>query len=231
MKAEQMYNEFEIAYESIASGDAAGYQPYEVSILLSQAQDQVIKGLTSTGVEFSDNKALVFGPHIKTAHFTNSTTSGNYPNTFVIAVDESDYWALINERLRQEPGAETIEVKPIDHAFFNANKDNPYKKPSADSYFWRLIEGNASDTLWLIYGPTGITDYYINYLKKPRAIIVPGVALSTIIDGTEVNSTIVTDGLDCSFNEIIHRDIILRAAQLGKAFIGDPQGFQLLTGN
>ncbi|RKZ78437.1 MAG: hypothetical protein DRQ35_05980 [Gammaproteobacteria bacterium] len=226
-----MYNEFEIAYEAIASEDAAGYEPYEISILLSQAQDQIIKGLVGSGIEASDTKSLVLGPKIKTAQVTSSNLSDVYPSTYILIVDESDYWAIVNERLKEAANTATIEVRPIDHSFFEANKDNPFKKPDSTRYYWRFIEGNASDTLWMVYGPAGIHTYYINYLDKPDPIIVPGVALTTIIDGQEVTDTIVAEGLDCEFNNIIHRDIIIRAAQLGKAFIGDPQGFQLLTKN
>ena len=51
MNASQMYNEFEIAYEAIASGDAPGYEPYEVSILLTEAQEAIIKDTITSGVE------------------------------------------------------------------------------------------------------------------------------------------------------------------------------------
>ena len=90
MTADQMYNEFEIVYEAIASGDAPGYEPYEVSILLTQAQDQIIKDLINTGIEFNDSKALVLGPFIETAEITSFSNTSMYPDTFTIEVDESD---------------------------------------------------------------------------------------------------------------------------------------------
>jgi hypothetical protein len=231
MTAGQMYNEFEIAYEAIASGDAPGYEPYEASILLSQAQEEILKELIATGIEYSDSKALVLGPHILTDSITGASSSAVYPDTWEVTVDESEYWGIVNERLKETANGSTVEVKPIDHSFFNANKNNPFKKPDSDFYFWRFVEGSAGSTKWMVYGPTAIHTYYINYLDKPAPIIVPGVSLSTVIDGTEVTSTIVGDGLDCSFNSIIHRDIVNRAAKLGKAFIGDSEGFQLLTKN
>ena len=230
MNAEQMYNEFEIAYEAIASADAPGYEPYEVSILLTQAQDSILKALIATGVEYDDTKALVLGPFIEEDSYTSSGSSATYPDTFTMEVDPTAYWSIINERLKETDSGDTVEVRPIDHAFFAANVNNPYKKPDATKYYWRMIEAGTNGT-WLIYGPTAIHTLYIGYLDKPDPIIVPGVTLSTIIDGTTVDATINSDGLDCAYSSIIHRDIITQAAKLGKAFIGDPQGVQLLSTN
>jgi len=229
MTASQMYNEFEVTYEAIASDNAPGYEPYEVSILLTQAQDSIIRELASVGVEKDDVSALVLGPFIETSTYTTSAASTMYPSTFEITVDEGDFWRIVNERLKESESGSTIDVRPIDHAFFEANKDNPFKKPDSTRYYWRFIQKNGSDANWCIYGPTAIHTYYINYLEKPDPIIVPGVSLSTVIDGTTINATIFNDGLDCKYNSVIHRTIIDRAAQRGKAIVGDPQGVQLLS--
>jgi len=231
MTADQMYNEFEIAYEAIASGDAPGYSPYEVSILLTQAQDNIIKNLVGTGLEYDDSKALVLGPQIETSTYTTFASATMYPSTFTFEVDQTLFWSIVNERLKETNTGSTIEVKPIDHSYFAANVDNPYKKPVNTRYFWRFIEKGAINSNWYVYGPDSIHTYYINYLEKPDPIIVPGVDLDTVIDGTTVDATIVLDGLDCEYNSLIHRDIVNRAAKMGKAFIGDPQGFQLLSTN
>ena len=82
MNASQMYNEFEILYEAIASGDAAGYEPYEISIILSEAQEQVIKDIVKTGLESNDVKSLVVGPFIKPLVVNPSiTASAMYPDS------------------------------------------------------------------------------------------------------------------------------------------------------
>lgn len=229
MTAAQMYNEFEIAYEAIASADAPGYEPYEVSILLSQSQDKVVKTLIGTGIEYDDTKSLVLGPFIETVTYNAFGASAMYPDTITITVDVSPFWSVVNERLKTTTSGATVEVKPIDHSYFEANKNNPYKKPDSTKYYWRFIEKGATNADWYIYNPSAIDTYYINYLEKPDPIIVPGVTLNTIIDGTTVDAAIVADGQDCAFNTIIHRDIVELAAKLGKAYIGDPQGVQLLS--
>jgi len=226
-----MYNEFEIAYEAIAGGDAPGYEPYQVSIILTQAQDKILKALIGNGIESDDTKSLVFGPFTQTESYSGYSMSDMYPDTFVIEVDQTPYWSILNERLKQSAQGATIEVKSIDHATFAANVDNPYKKPDSTRYFWRFIEKGQVNSSWNIYGPTDIHTYYISYLDKPDPIIVPGVALSTVIDGITVDATIVSNGLECKFNSIIHRDIVLMAAKMAKAFIGDAQGLQLLSIN
>jgi hypothetical protein len=226
-----MYNEFEIAYEEIASKDAAGYEPYEVSILLTQAQDLVLKELISSGIENNDTKSLVLGPYIDTVTYEDSDTSEMYPDTKKIAADLSGFWGIVNERLKTSSGSASVEVKPIDHSFFEANRDNPFKQPDSSRYYWRFIEKEGNSSALMVYNPTTIYRYYINYLDKPDPIIVPGTALDTVIDGTTVTADIFNDGLDCAYNSIIHRNIINRAAKIGKAFAGDPQGVQLLSTN
>jgi len=241
MNAAQMYNEFEIAYEAIASGDAPGYEPYEVSILLTQAQDFVLKTLIGSGVEYDDTKAMVLGPFIREAIYTAfahlTGSSDTYPDTFIMAVDPTPYWSIINERLKETAQGSTVEVRPVDHSFFSANVNNPYKQPSATSYYWRMVEAGTDSpednttVSWLIYGPALIHTLYIEYLDKPDPIIVPGVIEGVEIDGHTVTAGEVTTGVNCVYNSIIHRDIINKAAKLGKAFVGDPQGVQLLSTN
>ena len=232
MDAGQMYNEFEIAYEAIASQDAPGYEPYEVSILLSQAQDSVLKKLIERGIEKDDKAALILGPFILTdAITTNFGTSSMYPNTHTVRVTPTDYWAILNERMKEGASTDTIDVKPVDHSYFAANFDNPYKKPDTSRYFWRWIENDGTYTQWHVYGPTTMHTYYISYLDKPGPIIVPGVTIGVEIDGDTVDAGINTNGQDCAYSTIIHREIVDTAAELGKAYIGDPEGFQLLKSN
>lgn len=229
MNAAQMYNEWEILYEAIASGDAPGYEPYEVSVLLSEAQEQVLKEVVASGAERNDIRSLVIGPFIKVDTITpGASSSSTYANTLYFDQSTSDYWLIVNERLRQTPGSSTVEVKPVTHAFWDANKNNPYKQPSSTKYFWRLLENASGSSRFLITGPTEINTYYIFYLDKPDPIIVPGVDNGTTIDGTEVNAGIATSGLGCAYNSVIHRDIIRKAAENAAAYVKDTESFQLL---
>ena len=230
MTAAQMYNEFEIVYEAIASGDAASYEPYEISVLLTEAQGEILKELVKEGAEANDVRALVVGPFVKTEILTNPTTSPSdmYSDTYTFIQDTSDFWLIVGERLKETVDSSSVEVRPIDHEFWNANKDNPYKQPSSDSYFWRLLEYDDSGHKFVITGADTIYKYYISYLDKPDPIVVPGVPVNTVIDGTTVDAAIVLDGQDCVYNSIIHRDIVKRAAYNGAAYNNDTESFQLL---
>jgi hypothetical protein len=372
MNASQMDKEFEIAYESIASSGGPGYTEYEKSILLTQAQQDIIQNLVQSGIESNDIRSLVIGPHIKTATVTayssasapnptfsddvqvgdsityswdagdsegdftisnaggstlNSTGSvtlnegqiltvevesysGGTGTTVQIAVpgaeimgdpnppssselfngssisytapadstievwvnnsytgasgtlslsftietptfsesamysdnvsfelDSSAMWLIVNERVKDLNGIIT-EVNPI---------DNPFKKPASGRFFWRVLQFGDTSSLYttpnfVIVGLTTFDTYYINYLKKPTPIIVPGITAGTVIDGITVSGTaadndiegigddidIVANGLDCGFNSLIHRDIVTKAARLGAAYASDPESLQLL---
>jgi hypothetical protein len=373
MNAAQMEMEFDIAYEDIASGGAPGYTAFEKSILLTQAQTELIRELVESGVEKTDIRALVLGPFIKTETilgysstvfdpgssddvqggdsitssyaanvrtFTianpggtslnspGSTPSLNVGDKLVIELtddslisgtgvtvdvnlgegtfdfgdvpgpqvgdtieitvttagilsidvtsdtagdagsigiqctryqpiwadssmysgivfeqDTSDMWAIVNERIQVSDGGAVVEVKPVEHAFLDANEENPFKKPRPGDFYWRVLQFGATTELFstpqfLLPTVTAFENYYINYLDRPTPIFVPGTTTETIdgvtsgsnvdVDGIGTGINIQTNGLDCAYNSIIHRDIVLRAAKLGAAFVGDPESFQLL---
>ena len=242
MNAAQMEKEFEIAYESIASSGAPGYEAYEKSILLTQAQNDIIKELVASGAERDDIRALVIGPHIKTDTFSGSVVpSTMYPTAAVFEKDVSDMWLIVNERVKETSSSTPLEVKPVEHTFLDANLSNPYKKPQTGRHFWRLLQYGETTELFttpnfVIIGLSDFDTYYINYLERPTPIMVP--ATVGTIDGVTAGSsvvvsgmgtvTITASGLSCAFNSLIHRDIVKRAAQLGAAYVSDPESFQLL---
>jgi len=232
MDALQMWNEFEIVYEAIASGDAPGYDPYEVSIILSEAQEQILKEILETGAESNDIKSLVIGPFIEVDTATPTTAvSAMYPDSLEFNIDTTSFWAILNERLKETDVGVTVEVKPIDHDFWAANKDNPYKQPSTDRHFWRLLQAGAAgtaDTLFIITGASAVHTYYTAYLDRPDPIIMPSVLEGTIIDGTSVTAGMVITGLASAYSTIIHRDVVNRAAINAAAYTKNTESFQLL---
>jgi len=230
MTAAQMHNEFEIVYEAIASGDAPGYEPYEVSILLTEAQEAVIKEFLVSGIEQSDITSVIIGPFIKVSTITSPdiAASATYNGAWEFVTDISNFWLIVGERLKETVGSASIKVRPISHSFWEANVDNPYKKPVSTEFYWRMLENSDTETKYIITGPTTISSYYIHYLEQPTPIIVPGVDDSKTIDGTTVDVTIFTEGLACKYNSVIHREIVKRAAENAAAYARDVEGFQLL---
>jgi hypothetical protein len=123
-----------------------------------------------------------------------------------------------------------IEVDPTDDDFYNANKDNPYKKPSIEK-IWRIDSANESskEHEYITDGTFTLTTVHLHFDRKPRAIIVPDAGYTKNLDGT-IDGIYFIDyltGLDCLLDPIIHREIVDRGVKLAYAALQDEKGFQI----
>lgn len=227
MTALEMKKMAEIVYESIASNDAPGYDAYEWSVLLSDAQEQVISKLVEKGVEYDDLTKMVFASQILnssnptiSAYSASSLLTYGHTVTFTSPASLEDVWLILKDTVNSTP---SIKVIPVSYDYYNANINNPFKKPKTNK-FWRLFNNN---TLYVVAPTTSaITDYKISYIKKSLPIIVPGVTLNETVDGTTVTAGIVTSGQNCAYHNIIHKKIVRAAAKLAKLYASDLQGWQ-----
>lgn len=226
MTALEMKRMAEIVYESIASNDAPGYDSYEWSVLLSDAQEQIIQELVDKGIEYNDFTKLVFGSQILTSINHTITDDSILKNgctvTFTTPSSLDEIWLILKDTVNDDPD---IKVIPVSYSFYNANIDNPFKKPKTNK-FWRLLYNNK---LYVVCPTSTLPSHYtIVYLKKPSPIIVPGVnsAIYPTVDGTTVTAGIVANGQNCEYHNTIHKKIVRAAAKLAKLYASDLQGWQ-----
>lgn len=230
MNATQMSYEFNVVYEAIASNDAPGYEPHEKSLILSTAQEEVLNDILEEGIEENEFNRLAISPLIKKIEVAsgNITSNSHYSNGYTIdiatasSITLDDVRYFVNERANSD-----VDITPISHDFYKANKDNPFKNPDSTE-FWRLVNDlSDSATIYIITDSTALTTYKLDYLTKLTPIIVPGVTASNVIDGTTVDTTINTNGLDCTLHHSVHRKIINKAAQNADVYIQNQLGVQL----
>jgi hypothetical protein len=218
MDATQMKYEFLITYESIASAAAPGYTNREISIFLTEAQEDIVKETIALGLDTNDltrsivrvlrgskrvsTITLITAPYRAYSFITSATPKPfySYAYTFVKA------------------NGEVIEVKPMPEEAVIKNLKNPYKKPSNTKYW--LVENN---NVINIIPPTNVDisptdELHVLYLRKPNPIIVG--ALTTAIDG-------VFNIKSCELDDIVQRDIIYKAAKKAFAATKDTAGYQI----
>lgn len=220
---------------------------YEKSVFLTQAQEQLvinlyngrnIEGLSFESAEESRRYLKELTVTQSPANITKITT-GLYPNSY--RIDMSSYGNLLfitRETVRFKDNSECemgeiapnkpwqtgdnliVEVVPITQDEYHRIKRNPYKKFN-DERVLRIENNNE----WYLYSKYALSNYSIDYIKKPKPIIISSLGNDLKIDGYSFSNTItplqpspntIYKDKPCELNPILHRTILLEAVKLAK---------------
>jgi len=221
-------NEFDIAYNSIATNSAPEIDLYEKSVYLTRAQLELVNQFFNpNGNKYRDG----FEQSLKRRNDLNELVKGALSVTEVNSSDgledNSQFFKVLDEvyMIIQEKSFVTssdtcvdktyIKTKPVTHDEYNIQLDNPFKKPDK-TVVWRLdYYTSGSNKVVELISPYTITKYRYRYVKYPSPIVLtdfdttfPGESLT--IDGVAISQT-------CVLNESIHREILNRAVELATA--------------
>lgn len=218
--------EFDLLYDNISSNGAPGLNKYEKSVLLTRAQDELVKSIYSpfNGIqksfESSENRRRELNelvlPYSSTDSFTSNAGLSNLSVFFPIP---EDVYYIIQEEIevtfKDTCAADPIlEVKPITHDEYNTIKKSPFRKPNKKRA-WRLdiSRQNNSQNVEIIseYVPL---KYRMRYVKKPNPIILSNFELDPELQGMSLTVEGANTITECELNSEIHRNIIDRAVEL-----------------
>ena len=227
MTITEFSNEFDIAYNSIATNSAPGIDLYEKSVYLTKAQLEIVKnyydslsnrkrkGFENTEKRRVDLKELIkdfksTSPFSSTLAIHSSSKFFNIPN---------DTFIIINERVKISSedcaNGTTINVKPVTHDEFNIQINNPFKAPDKD-VAWRMdiskISNNFVVEILSPYNILGSLEYQLRYLKYPNPIILGDLTTSYPSENLSIDG--VTGPSSSELNSEIHREIIDRAVEI-----------------
>lgn len=233
-------NEFDILYCNITSNQAPGIDEYEKSVFLTKAQDELIKAYfnpksNKVGEGFDDSviRQADFSRLVQQKECTcipvakdgihssicNKDDSGTYPGMAYVVEELPKHLAVLNENITCVQSFNNKRVIPISYAEFDRLTSKPYKRP-VKNCVWRLDinveDGDGSYPMLIIGAPDDeIVKYYARYIVKPLPIITANFDNGVTIEG---RSTITGCGLD----ELVHHEIVQRAAEMAKAaYMGD----------
>lgn len=217
MTAQEMGYEWRITYESIASADAPGYTPREISIFLTEAQEDIVKEVCQRGIDKDDISRRILG-NLRAYNSTEKFTIVTSPiRGYTVTTMPPDFFYPHMETFNNN--GTLVDIKP--ESFESVvNIKNPFRKPSSTKY-WRLFYNNTI----MIVPPANVVfgeNHILNlvYIKKPKPIIIETLPQTDTIDGLFQQTS-------CELDPIIHRDIVYRAAKKAFAATKDQTGYQI----
>lgn len=228
-------NEFDVLYNSITSNQAPGLDDYEKSVLLTRAQDDILKAYfdprtnkTQQGYDGSEIRQIDFSMVTVVKDYEEQAFSTAVldprPNNKSIAL-EGNILIPINEQLvvMRDGRTEYLQVIPITYDEYRRLMSKPYKRP-LKYQAWRLMNtSDSTNKADIIAGPNDtFIKYSMRYVKRPRAIILSDLDGVTL-DGNDKAQT-------CELDPILHPEVLQRGVELARAYYtGDLQS-QLALG-
>lgn len=223
MTVEELNNEFDIHYNSIAGQSSPNLDLYEKSIFFTKAQLELVKDYydpqsnrKQKGFEASEKRRTDLKELIKNykslIYFSDNNAIDSNSKFFNIP---NDVFIITNEKgIIKDTGCfegKSLNIKPMTQDEYNIQIDNPFKKPN-EKVAWRLDFSKINNNKVVeIVTPYKI-EYNLRYIKYPKPIILgdldilfPSENLS--IDGQTSPST-------CELDIEIHKEIVDRAVEL-----------------
>lgn len=231
MTTQEFSNEFDVLYNNIMSNQAPGLDEYEKSVFLTKAQSEVLKNYFNPkgnkyqeGFDESEKRQIDFSTLIKAVEPTAYVGSSyvKFDDRSQLFQMPSDILFVLNETaLNTVDGVNRlINIVPINFDEYSRIMSKPYKQPLKNQG-WRLFQSTGGvDFISEVIVKTGstLTNYKVRYVKRPKPIILTGLA--------DTYSNVSIEGLttvtECELDPILHPEILQRAVELAKAaYTGD----------
>lgn len=216
-------NEFSTFFNNIANNAAPGIDDYELGVLFTTAQNQIVRELYTGSGSFSafeeDEEvrryleALVQQKDYTAAESAEGLPDNKYRHT-VFSLP-SNCWYIVYEQASLSTGTtcmsgRVLDVIPTTHDEYLKTRENPFRGPSKREIL-RLDKGSSQVELVSI---DDIDRYTIRYISEPKPIIISDLYGTDSIDGNTQAGEIFSE-LPTS----LHRTIVMRAVQLAAATI------------
>lgn len=222
-------NGFDVLYNNIMSNAAPGINEYEKSVLLTKAQDEVLKNYFNPkgnkyqeGFDGSAKRQIDFSGLISIKEGTLLNGQAGFDFRAKIYRMPEDVFLIINETLTTDTGVK--QVVPISFDEYSRLMSRPYKEP-LKYQAWRLVtEGSGSDNIIVELIPHSgetVSKYTIRYVRRPKPIVL--VDLASEYGDVSING--VSTISECELNPLIHEEILQRAVEMAKiVYTGDANG-------
>lgn len=212
---------------------------YEKSVILTQAQDIVVKSyLDKTlnqqgqGVDDTTRRQIDFSSLITVATVNKSSNQDNTFDSRGITYDTpTNVLVVLNEKLEViHNGKKKIYVVvPINYREYDRQMSKAYTQP-LKKQCWRLFQSQEVDAISEIIPIEGTisssdtVEYKIRYIRRPRPIILQDFS-KDLSDDVQIDG--VKEKTECELNPILHMDILNKAVELAIAIKGGGRRVQI----
>lgn len=211
---------------------------YEKSILLTQAQDIIVKSyfdrtLNPQGQGFDDSERRqvdfselisIAEPAKEGATYGDNTPYIKYDERGVLYNMPSNILFILNEKIIEtiDLVSRTFIVVPLNYKEYDRIMSKAFAQP-LKRQCWRLFQSPTGVDLISEVIPNSSVDntkisYKIRYIRRPSPIILADLSAGEYSGGLEIDGkSVVTE---CELNPIIHMDILIKAVELALNRIG-----------
>ena len=214
--------EFDLLYNNALSNSAPEINPYEKSLFLTQAQEEIVKEAydnKNPKISFESSEAIRRRlEELTITKVSNYTQSLNDQLTPLRISEESkffkiedDAWYIVYDRVNTTTTQLYIVPTSLDQ--YNILGDNPFKNPNKKRA-WRLDLKNTitSDKIVEIVSTQTLSSYLYRYLQEPTPIILDD--FDTLYPGSDLTINGFNTTKECALNSEVHRVILKRAVEL-----------------
>lgn len=225
MSPQEILNEFDLLYNNLSSNSAPPLDPYEISVLLTKAQEELVisyyNGYNSRliGFESTEETSEYLSRMVKELTYSQFVSEEDNVMGFKrYIVDKPEKLFFIVREYTTANKNDKCDnvvcvVNPVTQDNLNRVIQDPFKRPNDR----KVLRCNVDNQIQL-YSKLSLNSYVLTYLEKPNPIIlVPlNYNIGNTIDGEDAVTTVF------SVPDAMMRKIINRAVELAKvAYIGD----------
>lgn len=219
------YNSQSVFGEGAAKSEIV-LDEYEKSVLLTQAQDIIVKTYFDNrlnpqgqGFDESSRRQIDFSSLITVADGQVYNEGTPYDSRGKLYKMPSGVLMVLNEKVITDQG--TYVVVPINYREYDRQMSKAYTQP-LKKQCWRLFQNNSDTDIIAELIPRdsqNITKYSIRYVKRPSPIVLTNLSGDNLsVDGVDTVS-------ECTLNPIIHIDILNKAVELAISTRGNYSDF------
>lgn len=211
--------EFDLLYNNILSDQAPGLNDYERSVLLTQAQEEIVITLYSgrrlEPFESTEELTQYLSSLVKQVILTEETNSSErISSDSHLFTLPSDLWFITLERAKVSDNSlnckgtkeREVIVTPVTQDELDRTINNPFKWHNSR----RVLSLTPSAFTRELISKYNIVEYIVRYLRKPKPIILSNLSNR----GLSINGE--TSEMTCELHEALHRSILERAVQLAR---------------
>lgn len=220
MTTEEFSNEFDVLLNSYSTIEefgkipsTVGFDEYEKSVFLTEAQESLVRDIYSGrnlfGLSFeSTEEARSYLRNLIKAYTTSEEVNGTkLTNNSVLFKLPNDLWFITYESVDLGDSlycdSKNITVVPVTQDELHRIKNNPFRGSGKR----RVLRVDVGNNIVEIISRYSIYSYTVKYLSKPKPIILIDLPPDLFIN--DINKR-----TECELNPVIHRAILERAVNL-----------------